>query len=125
MHLEEKWVKILIKLLSNQECLIKPKDLQFILYEHKLIEKNITYIQKEKDGEWIVFEGTAKSSVNKRQNVDIFAMKMDGTNLIQLTYHPEVDCSPVWSPDGKAIYFISSRGSRDRAYNIWKMNFLY
>ena len=88
-------------------------------------EKGFSNPCVSKDGEWIVFEGTAKSSVNKRQNVDIFAMKMDGTNLIQLTYHPEVDCSPVWSPDGKAIYFISSRGSRDRAYNIWKMNFLY
>lgn len=88
-------------------------------------EKGFSNPCVSKDGQWIVFEGSSKSSVGKRPNIDIFAMKMDGSNLIQLTYHPGIDCSPVWSPDGKSIFFISSRGSRNRAYNIWKMNFDY
>ena len=29
----------------------------------------------------------------------------------------------VWSADGKSIYFLSSRATKDQAYNIWKMNF--
>ena len=75
------------------------------------------------DGQWIVCEGNAKSSVNKKQNIDIFAVRIDGTNFIQLTYHPAEDTCPVWSADGKSIYFISSRATKDGAYNIWKMSF--
>lgn len=75
------------------------------------------------DGKWIVCQGNAKSSVNKKQNIDIFAVKIDGSNFIQLTYHPADDTCPVWSADGKSIYFLSSRATKDQAYNIWKMNF--
>ena len=75
------------------------------------------------DGQWIVCEGNAKSSVNKKQNIDIFAVKIDGSNFIQLTYHPADDTCPVWSADGKSIYFLSARATKDQAYNIWKMNF--
>ena len=75
------------------------------------------------DGQWIVCEGNAKSTVSKKQNIDIFAVKIDGSNFIQLTYHPAHDTCPVWSSDGKSIYFISSRGTKDQAYNIWKMSF--
>ncbi len=75
------------------------------------------------DGEWIVCEGNAKSSVSKKQNIDIFAVKSDGSNFIQLTYHPADDTCPVWSPDGKSVYFISSRGTKNEAFNIWRMSF--
>lgn len=42
---------------------------------------------------------------------DIFVSSIDGSNLIQLTYHPADDISPVWGKDGKSIFFISQRGS--------------
>ena len=58
-------------------------------------------------------------------NTDIFAAKIDGTNLVQLTYHAADDLSPVWSKNGKYIYFISQRGSADGTANIWRMNFNY
>lgn len=45
--------------------------------------------------------------------------------MIQLTYHAADDLSPVWSKDGKSIYFISQRGSTDGIANIWKMEFNY
>ena len=44
-------------------------------------------------------------------NTDLFACHVDGTHLVQLTYHAADDLSPVWSQDGKYIYFISQRGS--------------
>ena len=59
----------------------------------------------------------------KIDNTDIFVVRTDGTQLTQLTYHAGNDLSPVWSPDGKSIYFLSQRGSADRIYNVWKMDF--
>ncbi|MDE6301856.1 MAG: hypothetical protein K2M19_09085 [Muribaculaceae bacterium] len=75
------------------------------------------------NGEWILLQGNSKSTSTKKQNLDLFVVKPDGTQLTQLTYHPAMDFCPVWSADGKSIYFISSRGTKDEAYNIWRMNF--
>lgn len=75
------------------------------------------------DGEWIVFCGSNRSSVSKKVNLDIFAMKIDGTSLTQITYHPGHDCCPIWSTDGQYIYFISSRANKGQYYNIWRMRF--
>lgn len=90
-----------------------------------LSDKNVGYSNPSlsPDGHWIVCQGNAKSSINKKQNLDIFAVRTDGTGLVQLTYHPASDCCPVFSKDGNHIYFISSRASKKNHYNVWRMNF--
>lgn len=85
-------------------------------------EKGFTDPAVSPDGNWILFVANSLSNISHKQNTDIYASKIDGTNLTQITYHPEVDCSPVWSPDGKYIYFISSRANKDRKFNIWRID---
>ena len=75
------------------------------------------------DGEWVLVQGSSISSTGKIKNLDIFAVKIDGTSFVQLTYHPGIDCCPMWSKDGKNVYFISSRANKDKSFNVWKMNF--
>lgn len=75
------------------------------------------------DGQWLLLQANTKSASTKKQNLDIFVIRPDGTQLTQLTYHPSDDMCPVWSADGNSIYFISGRGSKNGAYNVWKMNF--
>lgn len=75
------------------------------------------------DGKWLLVVGNTTSSISKQENTDIFVVKTDGTQLTQLTYHPAIDICPVWSKDGKSIFFISSRANKDQYYNVWKMNF--
>ena len=74
------------------------------------------------DGEWILFQGNTKPG-KKDSNLDLFVIRPDGSQLTQLTYHLANDFNPVWSADGKQIYFISSRGTKDENYNVWRMNF--
>lgn len=90
-------------------------------------ERSFTTPCVSPDGQWILFVGSNKlhSSNFTYLNTDIFACKMDGTNLSQLTYHAADDLSPVWSKDGKFIYFISQRGNASGTANIWRMNFNY
>ena len=79
------------------------------------------------DNQWILFVGNNKI-VNKSftyMNTDIFVARLDGTDMMQLTYHAADDLSPVWSKDGRYIYFISQRGSAIGAANVWRMNFNY
>lgn len=77
------------------------------------------------DGKWILLVGSSKVNGGTffYQNTDIYACKIDGTELTQITYHAADDLSPVWSRDGKYIYFISQRGSATAIANIWRMNF--
>lgn len=77
------------------------------------------------NGEWIVFVGTNTLTNGNTlyTNTDIFACRSDGTQMVQLTYHAADDLSPVWSKDGRYIYFISQRGSATGQANVWKMEF--
>ena len=79
------------------------------------------------DGEWIVFTGESAIPYKRDyyHNTDIYACRADGTQLTQLTFHACEDLCPIWSEDGKYIYFISQRGDTNGAANIWKMNFIY
>jgi Tol biopolymer transport system component len=78
------------------------------------------------DGKWVLFVGSNKVPITPNSayiNTDIFAARTDGTDFIQITYHAADDLSPVWSKDGKHIYFISQRGNAEGIANIWRVNF--
>lgn len=85
--------------------------------------KSYTSPQLSPDGRWLLVTGSSRSEKEGIDNTDIFVIRTDGTQLTQLTYHPGNDLSPVWSPDGRSIFFLSQRGSVDRIYNVWRMDF--
>lgn len=87
-------------------------------------ERGFTNPTMSPDGKWIVCEGNSKSSVSRKQNLDLFAVRIDGTQFTQLTYHPAMDCCPVFSKDGKTIFFLSNRSQKKTIHcNIWSMKF--
>lgn len=85
--------------------------------------RSFTTPQLSPDGRWLLVTGTSITEKEGIVNTDIFVVRTDGTELTQLTYHPGHDLSAVWSPDGASIYFLSQRGSADRTFNVWKMDF--
>ncbi len=90
-------------------------------------EKSFTSPAVSPDGNWIVFVGSSilYAPGIEYPNTDLYAARTDGTGMTQLTYHAADDLSPVWSADGKYIYFISQRGDSNGAANIWRMTFNY
>lgn len=90
--------------------------------------KSFTSPQLSPDGKWILCTGNSVTEKGKNANTDIYVVRIDGTQLTQLTYHPGNDISAIWAPDGKSIYFLSQRGSVQKGnkpaqYNVWKMDF--
>ena len=77
------------------------------------------------DGQWLLFVGSTKIESGRivYYNTDLFVSHLDGTGFAQLTFHAADDVSPVWSRDGRYIYFVSQRGSKDATANIWRMTF--
>lgn len=86
-------------------------------------EKSFSTPQLSPNGKWLLVTGSSKSEKENIDNTDIFVVRTDGTQLTQLTYHPGNDLSPIWSKDGKSIFFLSQRGSAEKLYNVWRMDF--
>lgn len=89
-------------------------------------ERSFTSPTLSPDRKWLLFVGSSRihGDMFTYLNTDIYISRPDGTDLRQLTYHAADDLSPVWSNDGRHIYFVSQRGDVDANANIWRMNFL-
>ncbi len=87
-------------------------------------ERGFTHPVISPDGQWIICEGSSNSTLSKKVNLDIFAVRVDGTQFTQLTYHPAMDCNPIFSKDGKTVYFMSNRSNgKSDLCDIWSMKF--
>ncbi len=76
------------------------------------------------DGSKIIFSSAkgTKEGANMRVNNNLWIVNIDGTNMTQLTFHPGDDMCPVWSSDGKYVYFLACRGEeKEGVMNIWQM----
>src|SRR5262245_45351695 len=58
-------------------------------------------------------------TTNRDGNKEIYVMHADGSNLVNLTNHPDDDYSPAWSPDGMRIAFTSSRNGSEQIYVMY------
>ncbi len=72
------------------------------------------------DGKAIVFscDALGEEASGKRDFNIWIADMQDGTQK-QMTTNSAADVSPVWSKDGRYIYFCSNRGMK---WNIWRLN---
>jgi len=49
-------------------------------------------------------------------NYDIFVAEADGRDPVRLTTEPGLDISPIWTPDGAHIVFVSTRSGTRQIY---------
>jgi TolB protein len=59
------------------------------------------------DGRWVVFSGGGEALA------DLWAVEVDGPDLVQLTDDPGYEGAPSWSPDGSRVAFERSDGEPD------------
>jgi dipeptidyl aminopeptidase/acylaminoacyl peptidase len=71
------------------------------------------------DGAWVAFSVRDTDLDANRGRMDVWLAPVDGTQPARrLTTHPDNDTSPVWAPDGKSVYFMSSRGGSSQVWRI-------
>ncbi len=86
-------------------------------------EGSLSDLTLQSDGEdgVIAPAGTRIAFTSYRSgNRDIYLMDPDGSHVTQITYDPEDDYQPAWSPDGSKIAFASNRGGMGT--QVWVMN---
>lgn len=49
---------------------------------------------------------------------DLWSVDKEGKNKVRITNDAAIDWNPLWSPDGKYIYFLSDRGG---SMNVWRI----
>ena len=74
--------------------------------------------QVSPDEQSIVFVVRKTDLEANKGRTDLWLIGTDGQDLTQLTTNPEADYNPVWSNDGKTIYFISTRSG---SAQVWKI----
>lgn len=62
---------------------------------------------------------TQENGRDREWNWDIYVMKSDGSNVVNLTNHPAVDIDSHWAPNGKQLCFSSKR---DGDFDIYTMD---
>lgn len=65
--------------------------------------------QLSPDGNWVAYTVTTTDSAKNRRDADVWMTSWDGTQTIRMTFTPERETTPRWSPDGRYLAFLSGR----------------
>jgi len=70
------------------------------------------------DGKWVAFNVRETDLDANKGRFDIWLSAIDGSGLTRLTSHPDADTDARWSPDGKWLYFMSTRSGSSQVWRI-------
>ncbi len=82
--------------------------------------------QVSPDGRYVAFVVRETDLAANRGRTDLWLVATDGAGLRRLTSHQEADSNPRWAPDGRSIWFLSSRSGpgpegRCASSQVWKI----
>lgn len=86
---------------------------------HDLVTLNrISSPTPSPDGTWIAYVVRETDLEADRGRTDIHLIRPDGADRRRVTTHEASDSSPLWSPDGRHLYFLSSRSDSSQVWRI-------
>ncbi len=71
------------------------------------------------DGKQIIFTRTWVDKIKDQYRSNLWITDVDGARVRELTSGARNDSSPVWSPDGKRIAFLSDRDGTNQLHVMW------
>jgi Tol biopolymer transport system component len=75
------------------------------------------------DGAWVAYTVSQAEPVSDQMVSDLWMTSWDGQTTVRLTSTPrESEHAPRWSPDGRYLAFLSSRGDSADADQLWLLS---
>src|SRR5262249_27161745 len=74
------------------------------------------------DGQWVAYTVSSADSAKDKNHTAIYMVRWDGSQTVQLTSGTESANSPKFSPDGRYIGFLSSRGDSGETTQLWLLD---
>ena len=70
------------------------------------------------DGRLVTFTVSTPDVDANKSSMDVWIAATDGSGARRLTSHPEADSDARFAPDGKTVYFLSSRSGSSQVWRI-------
>jgi dipeptidyl aminopeptidase/acylaminoacyl peptidase len=84
--------------------------------------KDVSDPQLSPDGAWVAYTVRAADTTKDRRQSDLWMTSWDGTRQVRLTWSAESEHTPRWSPDGRRLAFLSSRGDPHDVDQLWLLD---
>ncbi|MBE3133515.1 MAG: S9 family peptidase [Acidobacteria bacterium] len=69
--------------------------------------------QRSPDGKWVAYTVGSIDTEKDKRDTDIWMVSWDGKEQVRLTFSPDGENAPRWSPDGRYLSFLTSRGTEE------------
>jgi len=98
---------------------VQPAESHLFSVQDMIAMDRISDPQVSSDGRHIVFVVSALDLAANKRRTDLYLVNADGTGMRRLTTHEASDSSPRWAPDGRSVYFLSTRSGSSQ---VWRLS---
>jgi dipeptidyl aminopeptidase/acylaminoacyl peptidase len=88
--------------------------------QHKFLD--VGDPQCSPDGKWIAYTLSTTDVKEDKRDTDLWMVSVDGKENLRLTSSDQSESRPKWSPDGKALAFLSSRPGKTKGNQVWLLD---
>jgi dipeptidyl aminopeptidase/acylaminoacyl peptidase len=112
---------VLLTLLLSTASLLAQTPTRPLEIEDQFTIKSVGNAEISPDGEWVAYTVTTRNLAKEESKTQIWMVSSAGGEAFPLTMSSESVSGPKWSPDGKYLSFLTTRGE-DAKPQVWVLD---